>query len=83
MVCDLQEKFAPSIINFDTIVQNTDRIVQAANLLQIPILATEQYPKVIKISMYTSWRIGQFLGITYNRYVIMIYYSKFDNFPSL
>ena len=48
MVCDLQEKFAPSIINFDTIVQNTDRIVQAANLLQIPILATEQYPKVIK-----------------------------------
>ena len=47
MVCDLQEKFAPSILHFDTIVQNADRLVQAANILQMPVLATEQYPKVI------------------------------------
>ena len=46
MVCDLQEKFAPSILHFDTIVQNADRLVQAANILQMPVLATEQYPKV-------------------------------------
>ena len=45
-VCDLQEKFEPSILHFTTVVSNTTRIVKAAKLLSIPVLATEQYPKV-------------------------------------
>ena len=52
-VCDLQERFAPSIIHFDTIISNTERILKAANMLAIPTLATEQYPKVLFHSFYS------------------------------
>ena len=48
MVCDIQEKFGPSILNFDTIVENARRLIQAAKILEVPTLATEQYPKVRK-----------------------------------
>ena len=51
MVCDLQEKFAPSILHFDTIVKNADRLVQAGNILEMPVLATEQYPKVLNLNI--------------------------------
>ena len=50
MVCDLQEKFAHSILHFDTIVKNADRLVQAGNILEMPVLATEQYPKVLDLN---------------------------------
>ena len=45
-ICDLQERFEPSIIHFRTIVENSTRIVKAANILSVPVIATEQYPKV-------------------------------------
>ena len=45
-VCDIQEKFSPSITHFDTIVKNTERLVKVVNMLGIPVIATEQYPKV-------------------------------------
>lgn len=45
-VCDLQEKFEPSILHWSQIVSNSVRIVKAAQLLNVPVLATEQYPKV-------------------------------------
>ena len=45
-VCDLQEKFEPSILHWSQIVENSARIVKAAHLLNVPVLATEQYPKV-------------------------------------
>ena len=47
-VCDIQEKFAPSITHFDTLVNNTERLLKVANILGIPIIATEQYPKVLQ-----------------------------------
>ena len=47
-VCDLQEKFAPSITHFNTVVNNTERLLKVANILGIPIIATEQYPKVLQ-----------------------------------
>lgn len=46
-VCDIQEKFAPSIAHFDTVVNNSERLLKVANILGVPIIATEQYPKVI------------------------------------
>ena len=46
MICDLQEKFAPSILHFDVIVKNACNITKSAQLLGLPVLATEQYPKV-------------------------------------
>ncbi|XP_059079940.1 isochorismatase domain-containing protein 2-like isoform X2 [Tigriopus californicus] len=44
-VCDLQERFAPSILHFDTIVSNADRMIQMSQVLHVPIITTEQYPK--------------------------------------
>ena len=46
VVCDIQEKFSPSITHFDMIVKNTERLVKVVNMLGIPVIATEQYPKV-------------------------------------
>lgn len=45
MVCDLQEKFAPSIARFWAIVNNAERLIKVARLLEVPVIATEQYPK--------------------------------------
>lgn len=45
MVCDLQEKFEANV-HFKVIVENTDKIVKCAQFLEMPVLATEQYPKV-------------------------------------
>ena len=45
-MCDIQERFASSIAHFETIVSNTERILKVANMLAVPVVATEQYPKV-------------------------------------
>ena len=45
-LCDIQEKFEKSIDKFQMVVSNAERVAKAANILGIPILATEQYPKV-------------------------------------
>ena len=44
-VCDMQEAFKKSIQYFPEIVTNTVRMVEAAKLLQMRIVVTEQYPK--------------------------------------
>lgn len=47
-LCDMQEKFRPSIKYFNEIVFNSNRLLQAAKLLNVPVFCTEQYPKGIK-----------------------------------
>ncbi len=49
-LCDMQEKFRPSIKYFNEIVFNSNRLLQAAKLLNMPVFCTEQYPKGIKLS---------------------------------
>ena len=44
LVIDIQEKLVKALEK-DTIVSNASKIVDAANILNIPILITEQYPK--------------------------------------
>ncbi|CAD5218963.1 unnamed protein product [Bursaphelenchus okinawaensis] len=44
-LCDLQEKFRPSIQYFPQIVQVARRLTEGAHILDMQILATEQYPK--------------------------------------
>ena len=44
-LCDMQVKFAPNIAYFPQIVNNSKRIFEAAKIMQLPIYATEQYPK--------------------------------------
>ncbi|XP_070565045.1 isochorismatase domain-containing protein 2-like [Ptychodera flava] len=44
-LCDLQEKFRPSIKYFPQIVEVAGRMLAAAKILKMPIITTEQYPK--------------------------------------
>jgi len=44
-VCDLQDKFRTIISHFDAVAANSGRLVTGAKLFDIPIVATEQYPK--------------------------------------
>ncbi|KAF7627302.1 Isochorismatase domain-containing protein [Meloidogyne graminicola] len=45
LVCDLQEKFRNHIQYFPQIVEVTRRLIEAAKLLDMKIIATEQNPK--------------------------------------
>jgi nicotinamidase-related amidase len=44
-VIDVQEAFRPVVIDFERIAGNVAVLVQAARILDIPVLVTEQYPK--------------------------------------
>lgn len=44
-VVDIQEKLAPAILNADAVVANATKLIHAAKHLNVPILASEQYPK--------------------------------------
>ncbi len=45
LVVDIQEKLAPAILNADGVVANVAKLIQAAQKLSVPMLASEQYPK--------------------------------------
>nr|XP_054756807.1 isochorismatase domain-containing protein 2-like [Lytechinus pictus] len=44
-LCDMQEKFRPTIKFFPEIVEVSSRLFRAARILDIPVIVTEQYPK--------------------------------------
>jgi nicotinamidase-related amidase len=45
LVIDMQEKLLPKIAGVDRLVLNMSFLLEAARLVGIPVLATEQYPK--------------------------------------
>ena len=45
LVVDLQEKLLRPIEGRDRLLANTLRLVRAARILEVPVFATEQYPK--------------------------------------
>ena len=45
LVIDLQEKFAPIIQNWDSVVALSTRLIRFFRLIKAPILVTEQYPE--------------------------------------
>ena len=45
VIIDIQEKFSPVIFEFEKLVQNCLKLIQGLQILEIPILITEQYPK--------------------------------------
>ncbi|QDT05942.1 putative isochorismatase [Rubripirellula lacrimiformis] len=45
LVIDIQEKLVPAIPSADNVIRTTERLVQAAEILDIPAAATVQYPK--------------------------------------
>lgn len=44
-LCDMQEKFRPTISFYPQIIETANRILTGVQLLDIPVIATEQYPK--------------------------------------
>ncbi|XP_072351080.1 isochorismatase domain-containing protein 2, partial [Scyliorhinus torazame] len=44
-LCDMQEKFRPSVAFFPQIVAVAARMLQASRVLDIPVIVTEQYPR--------------------------------------
>ncbi|RMG41263.1 MAG: hydrolase [Planctomycetota bacterium] len=42
---DVQEKLVPTIVDWQTVVQNCRRVLEAAGAFDVPVIATEQYPK--------------------------------------
>ncbi|CAI2727967.1 unnamed protein product [Schistosoma spindalis] len=45
LLCDIQEKFRPTISHFDAIVETSSRMLTAARMLGMRIVVTEMYPK--------------------------------------
>ena len=45
LVVDVQEKLVPAITDHQRVVFNTRRLVDGAKILDVPVVATEQYPK--------------------------------------
>uniref|UniRef100_V9LFH9 Isochorismatase domain-containing protein 2, mitochondrial n=1 Tax=Callorhinchus milii TaxID=7868 RepID=V9LFH9_CALMI len=44
-LCDLQEKFRDQIVYFPQIVAASAKMLKVAEILQMPVIVTEQYPK--------------------------------------
>lgn len=44
-LCDMQEKFRNNIQYFQEIVEISARLLKAFTVLELPVVATEQYPK--------------------------------------
>ncbi|WP_437230800.1 hydrolase [Planctomicrobium sp. SH661] len=45
VIVDMQEKFAPIIPDFDLVLSGCVKLIQAARILNVPVSATEQYPR--------------------------------------
>ncbi len=45
LLIDLQEKLVPSMFNAEEVLVNSAIILEAARILGVPVIATEQYPK--------------------------------------
>ncbi|GAA6010204.1 hypothetical protein JCM10207_005665 [Rhodosporidiobolus poonsookiae] len=44
-VCDLQERFRLVIHSYPNVLQTAEKMIKAANILDIPVIVTEQAPK--------------------------------------
>lgn len=45
LIIDLQEKLLPAIMESETVIQNTIKLIEGCKILAVPIYCTEQYPK--------------------------------------
>ena len=44
LIVDMQDRILPVIGNSDAVLSNCLRLVEGAQVLQVPVTATEQYP---------------------------------------
>ena len=45
ILVDIQEKFIPAMNKIEDVIKNTNILVKASEILNIPLIVTEQYPK--------------------------------------
>ena len=45
LIVDVQEKLVPMIAHYEQMLGNCRRLIQGAKILDVPVFATEQYPK--------------------------------------
>jgi nicotinamidase-related amidase len=45
VVVDVQEAFRPAVLDFERVAGNVATLIRGAHALDLPVLATEQYPK--------------------------------------
>jgi len=45
VLVDIQEKFIPVIYGIEELIKNSNLLIKSAQILKMPILVTEQYPK--------------------------------------
>jgi nicotinamidase-related amidase len=45
VLVDLQEAFRPAVLDFERVVENAGVLVRGARAVDVPVVATEQYPK--------------------------------------
>lgn len=45
LIIDIQERILPVIRNYETVIENTIKLIKGFKALQLPIYFTEQYPK--------------------------------------
>jgi len=47
-VCDVQERLRPAVANYQAVIDTAARMVQMAGLFEIPVVITEQVPRVFQ-----------------------------------
>ena len=50
-LCDMQDRFASLIHAFPAVVATSEKMLRAAAILNLPVIATEQYPKALGMSL--------------------------------
>jgi nicotinamidase-related amidase len=45
VVVDVQEAFRPAVLDFERVVEEIGKLVEASTVLGVPVVLTEQYPK--------------------------------------
>ena len=63
ILIDIQEKFIPVIKNTDKLISNANILLEASEILKIPLIVTEQYPKGLG-------RTSNKISLPSNHYVI-------------
>ena len=51
LVVDVQEGFRKAVPDFDDVASNVAKLVQGANVLGVPVRASEQYPKGLGVTV--------------------------------
>lgn len=70
--CDMQERFRPAIKYFGDIISVSQRLLQGARILGIPVIFTEQYPKGLGSTVQELDRSGAKLVLPKTKFSMVL-----------